>query len=419
MAADLDNRSDLTNEDIEPAADGHRSDKRKRGTVGTILAVLVAALIVIIILTQCTARVPDVVGLDRNAAQSRLKRSGLKLGDVSEIVLPTTREGLVAEQTPVAGVMLRTGAAVDLLISRSTHLVTVPDVRGQDSANASVELQQAGFDPQPADEYSDTVAMGIAIWQSPAGGQRAPSGSAVTVYYSLGPQSAADTSVTPSSTSGGYGQSPGSTGSATDDTPIFSTARAYPGARAWSSGGDIYVRLTPGSGARRVTSGSPWDTHPVISPSHRYLVFMRAPSSGARSTAIGAVSLTGFVTRTLTAPKIDVSHYAGRWVGPPVFAPSPNSRRVDSDWIVYPHYFTDWKHDASGVAPRLQPSAQLLICKVPYDTTWISWNEQFRPARTLTLSASSRAGCVRVRQFIGGQKLYDRALYLPTGAYLR
>jgi hypothetical protein len=419
VADDLDAGANIENVDEESASRDKQPDNRERRTLGTLALLVVAAIIVLLILTQCTARVPNIVGLDRNAAQARLKHSGLKLGDVSEVLTGTQREGLVAEQIPESGVMLRTGGTVDITLTRSTHLTAVPDVMNISSANAAVTLQQAGFAPDPESEYSDTVPIDEPIRQSPVAGTLAAAGSAVTVYYSLGPQGSSETSLAPATTGGGSAGAPGSSGAGSVDTPIFSTARAYPGAVAWSSGGDIYVRLTPGGATRRVTSGSPWDTNPVISPSHRYLVFMRAPSSGARPTVIGATTFTGFVTHMLTTPMIDVAHYANRWVGPPIFAPSAHSTTPDSDWIVYPHYFIEWGKSDDLHEPRLLASAQLLICKVPFDTTWISWNNQFRPARTLKLSASTHVGCVRVRQTYKGRTAYDRNLYLPTGIYIR
>jgi hypothetical protein len=419
VTSDPDNITDTGNDTAEPATAPEQADRRDRSALGTIALIAVAAVIVLLVLTQCTARVPSVTGLDRSAAEARLKRSGLKVGDVSEVTVPSPKEGLVAEQTPAAGVMLRTGGAVDITLARSTRLTTVPDVQGRDAANASVALQAAGFAPDPADEYSDTVPLGAAIRQSPAGGTQAANGSSVTVYYSLGPQTSAESSVTPSNTSGGYGQNVGTSGAGVVDTPIFSTARAYPGAVAWSSGGDIYVRLSAGAASRRVTSGSPWDTHAIVAPSGRYLIFMRAATRSDLPTAIGAVSFTDFSMHLLTTPKVDATPYPDRWVGTPIFAPSAHSTTPDSDWIVYPHYFPESGRDISADDVVVQPSAQLLVCKVPYDTTWISWNGQFRPAHTIQLSASSRTGSVRVRQFSGGHKTYDRNLYLPTGIYAR
>ena len=140
---------------------------------------------------------------------------------------------------------------------------------------------------------------------------------------------------------------------------------------------------------------------------------MRAPSSGARATGLGAASFTSFATRLLTIPGITIIHHREKWVGAPVFAPTGRSTAPGSEWIVYPHYFR------MGSTRKPFTSARLNICEVRFDSTWVSWNLEFRPARTLRLSRSSRAGCVRVRQYSRGRTMYDRNFYLPTGIYLR
>ena len=415
MAADLTTQSQDVTGNADQPSEEDRSDDRGRGVFGTLALLVFALVAIVLVLTQCTARVPNVVGLDRKAAVARLKQSGLSLGYVSETLSSKSKTGLVDEQIPAAGVMLRTGGTVDIVLTRSTALLTVPDVTGHASASAAVELQQAGFNAEPAEEYSDTAPLDTAIEQSPHGGSSAARGSVVTVYYSIGPLSAARTSASRTSTSGGFTIA-GTTGSG-GDVRAFSTARAYPNAIAWSSGGDIYVRLSPGGGTRRVTSGAPWDTNPIVAPNGRYLVFMRAPSSGAHATAIGAVSFTSFATHLLTQPELSISHLPGRWVGAPVFAPTGDSAVTGSDWIVYPQYYKM----AYGLEPVPKTyDARLLVCKVVSDSTWVSWNTvRFRPSGTLRLSAARRAGCIRVRQYISGKLTYARDLYLPTGVYLR
>ena len=71
------------------------------------------------------------------------------------------------------------------------------------------------------------MPVGAAVSQSPPGGSRAEEGSVVTVYYSLGPQSAAKVSVTPSDTDDGLSDSErDSTGSGTDPV-IMNCTRSY------------------------------------------------------------------------------------------------------------------------------------------------------------------------------------------------
>ena len=132
----------------------------------------------------------------------------------------------------------------------------------------------------------------------------------------------------------------GTTGSGTGPL-IMNCTRAYPGATAWSSAGDIYVRLTPGGAARRVTSTSAWDTAPVISPSHKYLVFLRAPSAPAAShVRLGAVCFTTFGTYMLDLPMSTRMAQTTRATTRSRSSRRARTRRApNTDWIVVPQYW--------------------------------------------------------------------------------
>jgi len=412
MAAEFDTQPEYEEEEREDPRE--EDEPRDRGFWGALALLVLIVLIVLILLSQCTARVPDVVGESRTKAEAMLVNVGLKLGDVSEVATSQVEAGLVAEQFPMAGALLRKGTPVDLSVALGGNLVTVPNVVGLDSANAAIQLQQAGFVPIPAEEYSDEVAEGIAIRQTPVGGSQAEKGSEVTVYYSLGPQDLSGVNVDHTDTNDGLTDANrDSTGTGNDPLKLYCT-RVYPSAKAWSSGGDIYVRLTPGSAAQRVTSGTPWDTNPVISPSHKYVVFMRASAQNQRARTIGAVCFTSLKPYILAMPEVPMRYGRGRWVGPPVFAPTANSKTPNSDWIVFAQYWNE-----SYISGKQQPSARLIVCNVPMDSKWVSWNWKLRPSGTILLSKSSKAGCVRVRQYKEGKRTYSRNFNAWTGLYLR
>ena len=105
------------------------------------------------------------------------------------------------------------------------------------------------------------------------------------------------------------------------------------------------MRLSPGGAARRVTSTGDWDTNPVIAPSDKYLVFLRATGSGRRPTSVGAVCFTSFGTTMLSLPVSNEGFDLTRFYGKPVFAPSKNSTAPNTDWIVLPQY---WQQSANG-----------------------------------------------------------------------
>jgi hypothetical protein len=73
------------------------------------------------------------------------------------------------------------------LLEEAADLVEVPDVVGDAQAAGTLELETALFVVAVATAYSDSVALGLIISQSPAGGAFASEGSTVTITVSLGP----------------------------------------------------------------------------------------------------------------------------------------------------------------------------------------------------------------------------------------
>jgi len=412
MAAEFDTEPNHIDDDYRAPDPARRDSGDARGMWGTLALLVFAAVVLLLLLTQCTDRVPNTVGMSRSDAEAKLTQSGFAVGEVSELPLDSTKPGTVDEQAPLAGMTVRKGTSVDLIVASGTNLSAVPDVCGLESEHASIKLRQAGFEIEYAEEYSDTVPIGIAVSQSPAGGSMAGDGSVVTVYYSLGPQSEAEVRVSPTDTDDGLSDSERDSTGSGSDPPVMNATRAYPGVSAWSSDGDIYVRLSPGGAARRVTRTGDWDTNPVIAPSHKYLVFLRAAGSGKRATSVGAVSFTTFGTTILSLPKSSTFGDIPAFYGRPVFAPSEGSTVPNTDWAVFPQY---WTEDYAGEGDL--PSARLLVCNVPVSSAWVSWNLQFRPARTLSLGRSSTAGCVRVTQKSGSDTVYSRDFNATTGLY--
>ncbi len=77
------------------------------------------------------------------------------------------------------------------MMGEAAALVTVPDVVGETQAAGTAELETALFLVSVKEAYSSTVAKGLIIEQSPAGGTEAAEGSTVTITVSLGENSAA------------------------------------------------------------------------------------------------------------------------------------------------------------------------------------------------------------------------------------
>ena len=60
---------------------------------------------------------------------------------------------------------------------------SVPDVTGEDAATAQQDLQAAGFTVMQAKwPVSDSTQDGQVVYETPAGSQQAPKGSAIVIY---------------------------------------------------------------------------------------------------------------------------------------------------------------------------------------------------------------------------------------------
>jgi len=409
-----DNESITTPETNQPQrgrAGDERADGRSR--LWAMLAViLVVALVLLLIWTRLVPRVPDVTGMTRLAAETKLKGAGYKTGEISLVTTSKIQPGHVADQAPRAGAVLGKGGSVDLIVVQGAETVTVPDVVGQDAASAAQIIGQTGLGMNSVGQYDDKVPAGAVIAQVPLPGTQLPANAAVTVIVSYGVEPA---SGSPIGSSSGSSTAPGSGASGgngvADEPAISAFSASYPGSSVYSSGGDIYISI-PSGGTRHLTSGTPWDTDPILSPNARYVVFLRAPSQGAGSNQVGRVNLTNNQTVILDLPyPSDFCSASQVRYSSMRFAPSPTGTSPGSDWLVIGQLFPN-DPDSSG-----QMGGRLLVCNAPMDSTWVSWNQQLRPATSIVISGSSRAGCVGVRSYVSGTPAFDRAFNAYTGLY--
>jgi len=136
-----------------------------------------------------TAQVPDLSGLGEDQAEDVLEEAGFRLGEVSEQPNDTVPEGQIFEQNPQAGVEVREGGTVNVVVSTGPELFPVPDVTGSSLAEAQATLEQAGFVlGSRTEEFSDDVEQGDIISQDPGAGEEFEAGTAVSVVVSAGPE---------------------------------------------------------------------------------------------------------------------------------------------------------------------------------------------------------------------------------------
>ncbi|MFI7017660.1 Stk1 family PASTA domain-containing Ser/Thr kinase [Streptomyces sp. NPDC050164] len=134
-------------------------------------------------------RVPALEGRRLDKARSLLKEDGLEPGMVTREFSEDVPKGSVISARPADGTKVRAGTAVALVVSKGSP-VDIPDVTGDDLADAKAELQDAGLKVKVATERvtSSEFDKGQVAKQSPGTGNQAAEGDTVTLTLSKGPE---------------------------------------------------------------------------------------------------------------------------------------------------------------------------------------------------------------------------------------
>ena len=130
--------------------------------------------------------VPNVVGLDDQAALNALQNAGLSGVEVQRE--STEPQGKVIGQSPGAGKMVARGSQVTIFAS--TGAITVPNVVGQARKAAVTALKKAGFTVAVTEETTtDPTQVGRVISEFPPAGSRGQRGDTVTISVGAAPSS--------------------------------------------------------------------------------------------------------------------------------------------------------------------------------------------------------------------------------------
>jgi serine/threonine-protein kinase len=132
-------------------------------------------------------KAPNFVGKDINDAEDLAAAAGLNLTK-SEEASDTVPADKVIRQNPVANAEVAKGSNVDVVVSSGKDKVAVPDVTGDDLADAANTLGQAGFKTKTTQEASSSVDQGKVVRTDPGAGDRIDKGSTVTIVVSSGPE---------------------------------------------------------------------------------------------------------------------------------------------------------------------------------------------------------------------------------------
>jgi serine/threonine-protein kinase len=184
---------------VRSTARAKEEEKRRKRNRATIIGVAVALLAIVIIGVAIyvvttggnqSVEVPGIVGLTEQEAKDALEAAGLKLGKTTREASPTAEEGRVISVKPSARTKVKTGSAVDLVISSGPDKpkqVEVPELKNMTQREAEAALEKLGLKGlRGNDRFDPDVAVDKVCAQDPATGTKVDVGTRVNYYISKG-----------------------------------------------------------------------------------------------------------------------------------------------------------------------------------------------------------------------------------------
>ena len=136
---------------------------------------------------------PDLVGLTMEQSRAQLEMVGLeprhlKDEDRFDDDMPA---GMVVQQQPRAGSLVKQGGIVSIILSRGLQLVEVPEIEGLEEPSALTQLAASGLQAgRRTHVYWEGSEAGVVVSQSPEAGERVDQSRPVDLMVSIGDPSA-------------------------------------------------------------------------------------------------------------------------------------------------------------------------------------------------------------------------------------
>ena len=168
--------------------------RRSRNNLFTMLSAALLSLLVVLIgigtmvvivsnLYKEHVNVPSYVGMTYDDIEANFDLSQHFRFEVEYIYDSVVEEGIVVDQTPVAGESVLSGSTVKIQVSKGVKLVTVPDVVNKREQEARSALNRAGL-AVVVKTVPSSDNQGYVVNMSPAAGEQLTAGSTVTIFVS-------------------------------------------------------------------------------------------------------------------------------------------------------------------------------------------------------------------------------------------
>jgi eukaryotic-like serine/threonine-protein kinase len=150
-------------------------------------AVIIAVVAVVLSMMNSgkTYFVPTVNTLPLAQAEAQIRQAGLTY-TVQRQSSATVQKGYVIDTNPTNGAAASPTTPVTIFVSAGEAKVTVPDVTGKQSNDATTQLQKLGLVVNPQQDPNSTAPQGTVDRQDPPGNTSVAPGSTVTIYVSGG-----------------------------------------------------------------------------------------------------------------------------------------------------------------------------------------------------------------------------------------
>ena len=135
--------------------------------------------------TQDMVTMIDVIGQDYETAKKALENAEI-MCEPAYVESEEYAKDIVIDSNVREGEEVERFSKVTLTVSSGTNAITIPTVTAKSYEDAKTTLEKAGLVVTKATSYSEDMAEGYVLSQSPAAETKAPIGSTITLTISLG-----------------------------------------------------------------------------------------------------------------------------------------------------------------------------------------------------------------------------------------
>ncbi|MDW7667497.1 MAG: Stk1 family PASTA domain-containing Ser/Thr kinase [Bacillota bacterium] len=132
---------------------------------------------------------PNIVGLDAEAAEAQIKELGLNFEIEDRIYNSNFAEGEVITQNIKPESKVKEGFPIKVIVSLGEKLVEVPEIVNEHSNEGLILIREAGLEEgEITYEFSEEIPWGLIIRQNPEAGEKVSVGEEISYVVSKGPE---------------------------------------------------------------------------------------------------------------------------------------------------------------------------------------------------------------------------------------